>query len=200
MRILLVGASGIVGRAVAGALAPHHELIRAGRHSGDVRVDLTDMASVERMYAEVGQLDAVVTAAGSVHFGDLVDTTPAQFMSGLQDKLMGQVNAVIAGIAHLRDGSSFTLTSGITAEEPIKLGTNATTVNAAIEGFVRSAATELPRGLRINAVSATVLTEALDAYGPYFPGFEAVPGARVGQVYRRSVEGVGTGRVFKIWQ
>lgn len=199
MRILLIGASGTVGQAVAGALA-HHELIRAGRHSGDVRVDLTDMAEVERMYREVGPLDAVVTAAGHVHFGALVDTTPAQFMSGLLDKLMGQVNAVLAGIPFLRDGGSFTLTSGITAQEPIKLGTNATSVNAAIEGFVRSAATELPRGLRINAVSATVLTEALEAYGPYFPGFEPVPGERVGQVYRRSVEGVCTGRVYTIWQ
>jgi len=199
MQILLIGASGTVGQAIAGALT-HHELIRAGRSSGDVRVDLTDMASVERMYREVGQLDAVVTAAGHVHFGALVDTTPAQFMSGLQDKLMGQVNAVMAGIPFLRDGGSFTLTSGITAQQPIRLGTNATTVNAAIEGFVRSASTELPRGLRINGVSATVLTEALEAYGPYFPGFEAVPGARVGQVYRRSVEGVETGRVFKIWQ
>lgn len=199
MRILLIGASGTVGQAVADALA-HHELIRAGRHSGDVRVDLADMAEVERMYREIGPLDAVVTAAGHVHFGALVDTTPAQFMSGLQDKLMGQVNAVLAGIPFLRDGGSFTLTSGITAQEPIKLGTNATTVNAAIEGFVRSAATELPRGLRINAVSATVLTEALEAYGPYFPGFEPVPGERVGQVYRRSVEGVCTGRVYTIWQ
>jgi len=199
MRILLIGASGTVGQAIVGALT-HHELIRAGRSSGDVRVDLTDMASVERLYREVGQLDAVVTAAGHVHFGALVDTTPAQFMSGLQDKLMGQVNAVMAGIPFLRDGGSFTLTSGITAQQPIRLGTNATTVNAAIEGFVRSASTELPRGLRINGVSATVLTEALEAYGPYFPGFEAVPGARVGQVYRRSVEGVETGRVFKIWQ
>jgi NAD(P)-dependent dehydrogenase (short-subunit alcohol dehydrogenase family) len=200
MRILIIGASGTVGQAVAGALAPHHELIRAGRHSGDVRVDLTDMTSVERMYREVGELDAVVTTAGHVYFGELVSTTPAQFMSGLQDKLMGQVNAVIAGIPFLRDGGSFTLTSGITAAEPIKLGTNATTVNAAIEGFVRSAATELPRGLRINVVSATLLTEALDAFGPYFPGFEAVPGERVGQVYRRSVEGVLTGRVYTIWQ
>ncbi|AIF49453.1 short chain dehydrogenase [Dyella japonica] len=200
MRILLIGASGTVGQAVAGALAPHHELIRASRHSGDVQVDLTDMASVERMYREVGQVDAVVTAAGHVHFGDLVSTTPEQFLSGLMDKLMGQVNAVMAGIPHVRDGGSFTLTSGITAMEPIRQGTNATTVNAAIEGFVRSAATELPRGLRINAVSATLLTEALDAFGPYFPGFEAVPGERVGQVYRRSVEGVCTGRTYTIWQ
>lgn len=200
MRILLIGASGTVGQAIAGVLAPHHDLIRASRHGGDVQVDLTDMDSVERMYREVGELDAVITAAGHVHFGDLVTTTPAQFLSGLQDKLMGQVNAVIAGIAHLRDGGSFTLTSGITAMEPIRQGTNATTVNAAIEGFVRSAATELPRGLRINAVSATVLTEALEAYGPYFPGFESVPGERVGQVYRRSVEGVCTGRTYTIWQ
>ncbi|WP_109125213.1 short chain dehydrogenase [Dyella sp. C11] len=200
MRILLIGASGTVGQAVAGALAPHHELIRAARNSGDLRVDLTDMASIERMYRDAGELDAVVTTAGHVHFGPLVDTTSTQFMSGLQDKLMGQVNAVIAGIPYLRDGGSFTLTSGITAEEPIRLGTNATTVNAAIEGFVRSACTELPRGLRINAVSATLLTEALEAFGPYFPGFPAVPGERVGQVYRRSVEGVLTGRVYKIWE
>jgi NAD(P)-dependent dehydrogenase (short-subunit alcohol dehydrogenase family) len=200
MRLLLVGASGTVGQAVAKVLAPHHELISAGRHSGDLRVDLTDYASVERMYAEAGPLDGVITAAGSVHFGELAETTPLQFNLGLQDKLMGQVNVVLAGIHRLRDGGSFTLTSGITAAEPIRLGTNATTVNAAIEGFVRSAATELPRGLRINAVSATVLTEAMEAYGPYFPGFEAVPGSRVGLAYQRSVEGVGTGRVYTVWQ
>lgn len=200
MRILLVGASGTVGQAVAAELAPHHELIRAGRNSGDLRVDLTDPASVEQMYAQAGPLDAVVTTAGHVHFGELADTTPAQFMSGLEDKLMGQVNVVLAGIRRLRDGGSFTLTSGITAEEPIRLGANATTVNAAIEGFVRAAATELPRGLRINAISATLLTESLEAYGPYFPGFEAAPGARVALAYRRSVEGVGSGRVYKVWQ
>lgn len=200
MRVLLVGASGTVGRAVADGLAPHHELIRASRQSGDLRVDLTDMASVQRMYDEAGPLDAVITTAGHVHFGALADTTPAQFNEGLQDKLMGQVNVVLAGMGRLRDGGSFTLTSGITAAEPIRFGTNATTVNAAIEGFVRAAATELPRGLRINVVSATVLTESLESYGPYFPGFEAVPGERVAQVYRRSVEGVGTGRVYTLWQ
>jgi len=111
---------------------------------------------------------------------------------------MGQVNAVIAGIPRLRDGGSFTLTSGITADEPIRLGTNATTVNAAIEGFVRSAATELPRGLRINAVSPTMLEEARESFGPYFRGFEAAPGARVALAYSRSVEGAETGRVYKV--
>lgn len=200
MRLLLVGASGTVGQAVAKDLAARHELIRASRHSGDLHVDLTDLASVERMYEEAGPLDGVITTAGSVHFGELSEMTPAQFNLGLQDKLMGQVNVVLAGMRRLRDGGSFTLTSGITAVEPIRLGVNATAVNCAIEGFVRAAATELPRGLRINVVSATLLTESLEDYGPYFPGFEAVPGERVALAYRRSVEGVGNGRVYTVWQ
>lgn len=199
MRILLIGAGGTIGRAVAAELAARHELIRAGRHSGDLRVDLADYASVERMYAEAGLLDAVITATGQVHFGPLMAMTPAQFDVGLRDKLMGQVHAVLAGRGRLREGGSFTLTSGITADEPIRDGSNATAVNAAIEGFVRAAAIELPRGLRINAISPTVLTESMDSYGPYFPGFEPVPGARVALAYRRSVEGVQTGQVYRIW-
>ncbi len=99
----------------------------------------------------------------------------------------------------LNDGGSITLTSGIIADEPIRQGANATTVNAAVEGFVRGAAIELPRGVRINVVSPTVVEESLKAYGPFFPGFEAAPAARVAKAYRRSVEGSQTGRVYKVW-
>jgi NAD(P)-dependent dehydrogenase (short-subunit alcohol dehydrogenase family) len=70
-------------------------------------------------------------------------------------------------------------------------------VNAALEGFVRAAACELPRGIRINLISPTVLTESLEAYDGFFPGFESVPAATVAQAYR-SVEGVQTGRVYKV--
>ena len=98
----------------------------------------------------------------------------------------------------LRDGGSITLISGILSAEPIRNGANATEVNAAIEGFVADAAIELPRGLRINAVSPTVLTESLEGYGPFFPGFESVPAARVALAYQRSVEGAQTGRVYRV--
>jgi NAD(P)-dependent dehydrogenase (short-subunit alcohol dehydrogenase family) len=200
MRILVIGANGTIGRAVAAELGKSHEVLGAGRGSGDLQVDLTNFASVEAMFAQAGALDAVVTTTGKVHFGPLAQMTPEQFKLGLHDKLMGQINVVLAGQAHLRDRGSFTLTSGIIADEPIRDGSSATAVNAAIEGFVRAAATELPRGLRINAVSPTVLTESMDSYGPYFPGFEPVPGARVALSYRRSIEGVQTGRVYRIWQ
>lgn len=199
MKILLVGASGTLGRAVAANLGERHAVIGAGRSSGDHRVDLRDEASVRALFDATGPLDAIVATTGSVHFGPLADMTAAQFDQGLQDKLLGQVRLALIGQHHLRDAGSITLTTGILADQPIRLGANATAVNAAIEGFVRAAACELPRGLRINVVSPSVLAEAWDAYRDFFPGFEVVPAARAALAYQRSVEGVQTGQVYKVW-
>lgn len=122
----------------------------------------------------------------------------SDFNQGLQDKLLGQVRLALTGQHYLNDGGSITLISGIVAHEPIAQGVNATTVNAALEGFVRAAACELPRGIRINLISPTVLIESVETYDGFFPGFESVPAAAVAQAYRRSVEGVQTGRVYKV--
>lgn len=199
MKILVVGASGTLGRAVAQHLGERHQVITAGRNSGEHRVDLRDDASVGALFAATGRLDAIVSAAGSVHFGPLDRMTAAQFDTGLQDKLLGQVRLALIGQHHLHDGGSITLTTGILAEQPIRQGANATAVNAAVEGFVRAAACELPRGLRINAVSPTVLSEAWDAYADFFPGFEPVSAARAALAFQRSIEGVQTGQVYKVW-
>ncbi len=199
MKILVVGASGTLGRAVAQHLGERHQVITAGRNSGEHRVDLRDDASVGALFAATGRLDAIVSAAGSVHFGPLDRMTAAQFDTGLQDKLLGQVRLALIGQHHLHDGGSITLTTGILAEQPIRQSANATAVNAAVEGFVRAAACELPRGLRINAVSPTVLSEAWDAYADFFPGFEPVSAARAALAFQRSIEGVQTGQVYKVW-
>jgi hypothetical protein len=124
--------------------------------------------------------------------------SPEQFRRGLDDKLMGQVNLVLSARDYLNDGGSFTLTSGIVGAAPIREGASAAAVNGAIEGFVRGAAIELPRGLRINAISPTMLEEARESFGPYFRGFEAASGARVALAYSRSVEGAETGRVYNV--
>ncbi|UBB26688.1 short chain dehydrogenase [Pseudoxanthomonas japonensis] len=199
MKILVVGASGTLGRAVAQHLGERHQVITAGRNSGEHRVDLRDDASVGALFAATGRLDAIVSAAGSVHFGPLDRMTAAQFDTGLQDKLLGQVRLALIGQHHLHDGGSITLTTGILAEQPIRQGANATAVNAAVEGFVRAAACELSRGLRINAVSPTVFSEAWDAYADFFPGFEPVSAARAALAFQRSIEGVQTGQVYKVW-
>jgi NAD(P)-dependent dehydrogenase (short-subunit alcohol dehydrogenase family) len=199
MKILLVGAHGTVGRAITTELGPRHSLISAGRRSGDVQLDLTDADGFARVLAHVAPLDAVVCAAGNVAFGPLEGLSPEQWELGLRDKLMGQVRLALAAIPHLVEGGSITLTAGILAEQPIRLGTSASLVNAGLEGFVRAAAIELPRGLRINAVSPSVLQESMAQFGPYFRGFEAVPAARVALAYSRSVEGGDTGKVYKVY-
>ncbi|WP_336803829.1 short chain dehydrogenase [Erwinia aphidicola] len=198
MKILVIGASGTVGQSIVNELSRDHQVIRVGKTQGDFQVDLTREESVKALFARTGKVDAVISATGGVHFGPLGEMTSAQFDSGLQDKLMGQVRLVLIGKAFVNPGGSFTLTSGILAQQPIRTGVNATTVNAALEGFVLAAANEL-NGLRINAVSPTVLTESLESYGPFFPGFESVPASRVALAYRRSVDGNETGRVYRVW-
>ena len=78
-------------------------------------------------------------------------------------------------------------------------GSSAAMVNAALEGFVRGAAIELPRGQRLNAVSPTVLEESLGHYGDFFRGFKPVPGADVALAYERSAEGGETGKTYRVW-
>ncbi len=198
MRILVVGASGTIGRAVVAELGQRHEVIGAGRSSGDVRLDITDAASIRAGLEHVGQIDALVSATGSVKFGPLEDMTAADYEIGLRDKLMGQVNLVLLGRAHVSDGGSFTLTTGVLADDPIRMGTSASMVNGAVEAFVGAAAIELPRGLRINAVSPGVIEEAMASYAPFFRGFEPVPAARAALAYAKSVEGAQTGRVYRV--
>jgi NAD(P)-dependent dehydrogenase (short-subunit alcohol dehydrogenase family) len=196
MRVLIVGADGAVGRAACHELKPRHEVIKAGRTSGDLKVDLADMVSVKAMYEKLGTIDAVVSCAGHVHFGPLADMTETQFLGGLTDKLMGQVHLVLAGQKYINDKGSFTLTSGVLDRDPIMAGTNASTVNAALKGFVTGAAIELDRGIRINVVSPGLLQESAKKYEGYFPGHEPVSSARVGLAYAKSVEGRITGQVI----
>lgn len=198
MKIIVIGASGTIGRAVSEELSQRHEVIRVGRTRGDYQVDITSQESVEALFAQTGEVDAIVSTTGNLHFGPLSTMTDSQFNLGLQDKLLGQIRLALVGQHFLRDGGSITLVSGIVAQEPIAQGVNATTVNAGLEGFVRAVACELPRGIRINLISPTVLSESLAAYGDFFPGFPSVPAAAVAQAYRRSIEGVQTGRIYPV--
>ena len=198
MRILIVGGSGTVGQAAAKELGKRHEIVRAGRSSGDLTVDVMNEDSVKAMYAKLGQVDAIVTCVGHVHFGPVATMSPEQFRKGLNDKLMGQVNLVLLGMNNVNDNGSFTLTSGILDRDPVRQGANAAAVNGAIGGFVKGAAIEMPRGIRINAVSPGLLEESAVKYDGFFPGHETVSAARVGLAYAKSVDGALTGQVISV--
>lgn len=198
MRIILVGASGDVGQAAFAELSPRHDVICARRGDADLRVDLADRSSIAAMYDTVGSFDAVVSAAGAVHFAPLADHTEATFRTGLDNKVMGQINLVLEGLARISDGGSFTLTSGVLDRDPVPSGTAAATANGALAGFVTGAAIELPRSLRINAVSPGLLTVSEPRYGHLFPGHETVASDRVGRAFAKCVEGAITGHVVTV--
>lgn len=198
MRILLVGASGTIGRAVAAELSQRHEIIAAGRTSGDLRLDLTEPDSIRAAYEEVGAVDAVVSAAGKVKFAPFDEMQAEDYEVGLKDKLMGQVGLVLIGRDYVTDGGSFTLTTGVLDSSPIRQGTSASMVNGAVNAFAMAAAIEMPRGLRINVVSPGVIEEAMGTIAQLFRGFEPVPAARAALAYARSVEGAQTGQVYRV--
>jgi NAD(P)-dependent dehydrogenase (short-subunit alcohol dehydrogenase family) len=196
MKIIVVGANGDIGKTVCDELGSRHEIIKAGRSGGDIKVDMADRASVDAMYARCGRVDAVICTAGEVHFGLLHDFTEETFMLGLRQKVMGQVNLVLAGLGAVNDGGSFTLTSGVLDRDPIRMGSGAATANGALAGFVVGAAIEMPRGLRINVVSPGLLDVSVPRYGQWFPGHEPVSSKSVGLAYAKSVEGAITGKVI----
>ncbi|MBA3536590.1 MAG: short chain dehydrogenase [Tatlockia sp.] len=198
MKIIVIGSSGTIGQAVVKELESRHEIIKAGFKSGDIIVDIRDINSIEAMFKNIAQVDAVVLATGKVHFGEFMQLHEQEYNIGLQDKLMGQVNVVLIGRNYLNEGGSFTLTSGILSEDPIRYGSSASMVNGALNSFVTAAAIEMPNKQRINCVSPTVVTEAMDSYGSYFRGFKSVNVSEVALAYSKSIEGLQTGKVYKV--
>ncbi|MFJ5303176.1 short chain dehydrogenase [Streptomyces sp. NPDC088350] len=200
MKVIVVG-TGTIGAAVRDTLAAHgHEVLSVGRTSGDRRADITDTASLRALFAGVagaGGFDAVACAAGDVFPAPLEQTTDQQWADSVAAKGMGQINLVRAALPHIADRGSFTLVSGVLTDEFTQAATIGATVNHMVEGFVKASATELPRGVRINCVSPTVLTESV-AYHPYFPGFPPVPAAEVALAYLRALANPFTGRVLKL--
>lgn len=198
MKIIIVGGTGTIGKAVVKELSQRHSVTVVGHSGGDIQVDITDPRSITAMYQKIDQADAIVVTTGKVAFASLVDMSAQQYAIGLQSKLMGQVNLVLQGFTHLNEGGSFTLTSGILSQDPIRYGSSAAMVNGALESFVKAAAIELPHNLRINVVSPTVLAESMNEYADYFRGFDPIPAAKVALAYSKSVEGAQTGQVYRV--
>lgn len=194
MKVIVVGGSGTIGSAVSDALSARHEVIKASRTSGELQVDISSAESIKTFFGQAAPFDAVVSAAGDARFKPLSELTDEDFEFSVCNKLMGQVNLVRFGMEAVSDGGSFTLTSGVLAGEPMAGSAAISLVNAGIEGFVRAAALEAPRGIRVNVVSPPWVTETLQALGMDLSGGR--PAADVARAYVQCVEGSFTGRVF----
>jgi NAD(P)-dependent dehydrogenase (short-subunit alcohol dehydrogenase family) len=197
MKAIVIG-GGTIGSAVKKALEEKgHAVVSVGRKSGDYQADITDPASLKALFSRIGAFDAVASAAGEVSFGPLEQSTDEQWANTIKSKGMGQINLVRAALPFIADKGSFTLVSGVLTDEYIHGGAIGTAINYMVEGFVKGAAVELPRGLRINCISPTVLVESV-GYHAFFPGFIPVPAWEVGQAYLRAMTSPMTGRILKL--
>ncbi|GAA1538088.1 NAD(P)-dependent dehydrogenase (short-subunit alcohol dehydrogenase family) [Microbacterium ginsengiterrae] len=195
MRILVIGATGKIGGIVASTFESRgHEVLRASR-SSEWSVDLTDPASVLALFERVGQVDAVVMAAGSVPFAHLTELTRDDYLAAFTSKALPQMDTARVALDHVTDGGSITLTTGVLAREPIATGAAAAAANGAVESFVITAAAEAPRGIRINAVSPNVLQNS-PTHHALFAGQRPVQDEEIGRVYTLAVEGLVRGRIL----
>jgi len=198
MRILVIGGNGTIGKTVVKRFSENHEVIIAGRNSGDVTVDISSSESIVEMFKNVGKVDAIVNVAGDAKWDTFDNLSEEDYYIGIKSKLMGQVNLVRIGKNYLNDKGSFTLTTGILADEPVDMTTSAAMVNGGIQSFVIAVSLELERGIRINAVSADLVEDAYEKYKDYFPGNTPVPMSKVVDGYVKSVMGKINGEILRI--
>jgi len=198
MKIIIVGATGTLGKKVAEAFAKKHEVIRVGNTKGDVRVDITDETSIKAMFEQIGPFDALISTSGKGPFAPISEMTGEVFKSGLLDKLLGQVNLVIIGQHYINKGGSFSLISGILANHPVAAGSVLSTINGGLNSFVLAAAPELENGIRLNVISPNVVEDS-PAYFDSFPGEIPVTMDKVVKAFEKSVLGIVTGQVIKVY-
>ena len=199
MKILIIGGNGTIGKKVSVHFAKKHDVIIGGRSTGDVLVDIADSSSIQAMFETVGAVDAIVCIAGDAKWAAFESMSEEDFYIGLRSKLMGQVNLVRLGQAHLTPGGSFTLTTGILADHPVAMTTSAAMVNGGIHSFAKAAALELKNGQRINVVASGLVEDAVDKYEAYFPGHNPIPMRKVVNGYVKSVEGKGSGEIIRMY-
>lgn len=192
MKILVIGASGTIGKAVDQAISAQHQVIRANYAEGDVTVDLGNPESIASMFEQVGPLDAVISTAGVASFGALASLTDADYQQALNNKLMGQVNLVRIGREFVNPGGSITLTSGILSRRPTPGSAAISMANGALESYVRAAALEL--GVRLNVVAPIFVKETMAMMGMDTQG--GLSAQDTAKAYVAALEGNMTGAIL----
>lgn len=177
-KILVIGAAGLIGAEVVKALG-ESECIRASR-SSDERMDISDPKSLAALFARIGMVDGVVSTGGAARYKPWDQLTDEDWTFSLANKLLGQVNVVRYGAKSVRPGGAITLTTGLASQYPSPGSAIITTVNAAVEAFVRAAAVEPSITVRVNAVSPGWVSETLQALGRN-PA-EGIPAAEVAKI------------------
>ncbi|MCS5590005.1 MAG: short chain dehydrogenase [Candidatus Thioglobus sp.] len=195
-KIVVVGATGRLGRVVVGGLNDY-KVIRAGRSGPDLKIDALNFESVSDVFASIGTFDGLISCIGGTPFKTFEELTMEDFALGLSKKCFSQLNLAKAAIPYLTENGSITLTSGIIGDEPILAGSCAAAANGALNTCVSTLAAEYAGKLRINIVSPSIIENSVEDYGMLFDGFEPTSKKRIVEAYRRTISAPISGRVLR---
>ena len=191
MKSLVVGSNGLIGKQVVRLLKEKgYEVIEASR-SSTPSLEITNPSSIESFYAKLGEVDAIICAAGDAAFAPLNKVTDADIQLSVNSKLLGQVNLVRKGLNNLRPGGVFIITGGILAYSPMLQTSLIAMVNAGLEGFAKGVALELTEGRRIVIVHPTWVAETAAK-----SGMDPAPwpdAAKTARTYLEALEGTMNG-------
>lgn len=202
-RVLVIGGTSGIGLGVASAVAERGAtpIVVSRRQSSVNRalaelpegtrgatVDLTDQSALDRLAADIGDIEHLVFTAGEplelVGFTDLTADVIGRFF---RTRYVGALSAVRAFAPRITAGGSITLTSGTAAERP-GLGVLPASVCGAMNALTKALAFELAP-LRVNAVAPGVVRSPLwdalsekDRQVMYDQAAQQLPLGRVGEV------------------
>ncbi len=194
MKILIIGGTGTIGKEVVQLLDQEHEVIAVGNTKGEHTVDISNKDSIEKLFKNVGQVDAIFNISGQGEFGKFDDKNNTGYELSWNNKVMGQVNLVRIGLDYLKTGGSITLTSGSSAKNPNPGTASISMACAAIDTFVATAALEISDDRKINVVSPGFVKETMELLG--MDSSTGIPAKEVATYYQKSLEANTNGQVF----
>jgi NAD(P)-dependent dehydrogenase (short-subunit alcohol dehydrogenase family) len=191
MKAIVLGASGTIGKAVTYLLKDKgYDVVEASR-STEPGVNIVDPSTIDKFYAKVGEVDAIISAAGDAALVSLGQLTDEQIQLSVNSKLLGQINMVRKGLSYLRPNGVIVITGGMLAYAPWPKTSMITMVNAGLEGFAKAAALDLTESRRIVIVHPPWVAETAAQLG-----MDAAPwpnAAKTAEAYLAAIEGSKNG-------
>jgi len=134
-------------------------------------VDVTDEASVQRLFDNAGPLDVVVNCAGFSTFGLITDMPVEDFRAVVDVCLNGAFIVAKHAGRQLREGGVLVSISSLNARQPAAGMSAYCAAKAGLSMLTQVAALELgPRGIRVNAVAPGFVHTPLTAPAAAVPG------------------------------
>lgn len=167
-KIIIIGGSKGIGKAIIDALIDQNEVVNISRTSPDIsHENLThftcDILSDE--LPEIDSADALVYCPGSINLKPISRLSIDDFKSDFEINVLGAVKSIQKYLPILKNGNkpSILLFSTVASKLGMPFHASIATAKSGVEGLVKSLGAELAPAIRVNAIAPTVTNTELAA-------------------------------------